>query len=62
MSRKKFSIILERTGKKYKPDIGEMIVMNNEGSFFLLCGLGTWDLCIKRLDEVVGNYSVIWKD
>lgn len=59
--KKKFNIIPQNTGKKYKPEKGEMIVMNNEGSFFLVCGLGTWDLYVKRLDEVVGNYSVSWK-
>lgn len=59
--KKKFNIIPESTGKKYKLNKGELIVMSPDGIFFMLKGLGDWGLYINKLSDVIGNYDVIWK-
>ena len=57
--RKKFKIY--QNGEKYKPDEQYMVVMNNQGIFFLV-GTHTYYPSVQKLSEAIGNYDVVWCD
>lgn len=57
--RKKFEIY--QNGKKYKPRPEYMIVMNNEGVFFLV-GMHQYYPSVSLLSREIGNYDVVWKE
>ena len=37
-----------------------MLVMNSQGVFFFISGLGGYCMGIRKLNDVVGNYTVDW--
>ncbi len=57
--RKKFSIY--QNGEKYKPSGQCMVVMNNQGIFFLV-GTQPYYPSVRRLSDVIGNYAVVWNE
>ena len=57
--KKEFKIKLS-DGTTYKCKAGEMLVMNNQGVFFLISGLGDYYMGIRKLNDVVGDYTVDW--
>lgn len=62
--REKFEIYysgLGKDGQKFKPAGKDMLVMNNEGIFFLYNG-ETYYPSIRKLSDVIGNYDVKWRD
>ena len=66
--RKKFKIMypqdhheIEKRGKPYLPNNGEMVVMNGSGVFFLYDGIGYYP-SIRKLSDVLPKYDVVWKD
>lgn len=58
--RKKFTIY--KDGEKYKPNHGEMLVMNAEGVFFVVTGLNDYYLGLRKLSDKIGSYDVAWKE
>ena len=60
--KNKFKIIDASTGKKFKLSEGQMIVMNSDGVFFLVGGIGDYYMGIQRLSDVCPVYEVIWND
>ena len=50
-----------KAGTKYKPSGKNMIVMNNDGVFFLFNG-EPYCNSIRKLSDIIGNYDVKWKD
>jgi hypothetical protein len=68
MTRKKFQIFYPEghgdstlAGKQYKPTGKNMLVMNNEGIFFVYNG-ETYYPSIRKLSDVIGKYNVKWND
>jgi len=68
MTRKKFQIFYPEdhhdstlAGKQYKPKGQSMLVMNNEGIFFIFSG-DSYSSSIRRLSDVIGKYDVKWND
>jgi len=59
--KKKFKIIDASTGDKIKLKEGEMIVMSNDGVFFLVSGLKDYYMGMQLLSNVFTRYDVIWK-
>ncbi len=66
--RKKFKILYpmdyhdeSKRGQKYKPKPNEMLVMNNDGVFFIYSG-ETFYPSIVTLSYVLQKYDVIWND
>ena len=64
--RKKFKIYYckdnpdpNKAGKQYKPTKPYMLVMNNQGIFFLFNGEQYYP-SIRPLVDVIGNYDVMW--
>lgn len=63
--RKKFKIFyskdnpdIEKAGTRYKPSGKDMLVMNDQGIFFVY---GTdYYAGITRLSDKIGNYDVKW--
>lgn len=68
MTRKKFQIFYPEghldpslAGKQYKPTGNKMLVMNNEGIFFVYHGEQYYPW-IQRLSDAIRNYDVKWSD
>lgn len=66
--RKKFEIYYDRrhpdpnkAGKRYKPEGKDMLVMNNQGIFFIFNG-ETYYPSIRKLSDEINNYDVVWKE
>lgn len=66
--RKKFSIYYPKdhedpnlAGTKYKPKTNKMVVMNNDGVFFLYTNERYYPY-LEKLSDVLPKYDVIWKD
>ena len=59
-SRKKFEIY--KDGERVKLDVGNMIVLNQQGLFFVLTGMGDYYLGFKSLYDHIGYYEVVWKE
>ena len=67
MARQKFSIYYPKdyvdsklAGTKYKPPSNKMVVMSNDGIFFLYTG-GEYYPYIQKLSDVLPKYDVVWK-
>lgn len=68
MTRKKFQIFYPvdhhdhtLAGKQYKlTDSKDMLVMNNQGIFFIYNG-ETYYPSIRKLSDTIGNYDVKWE-
>lgn len=58
--KKKFKIIDTSTGEKYKLKEGEMLVMNNQGIFFLVGNFMDYDTYVRKLSDVCPRFEVIW--
>lgn len=58
--KKKFKIIDASTGEKLKLSQGQMIVMNDQGVFFLVGGLNDYYMGIQKLSDVCPKYDVVW--
>jgi hypothetical protein len=68
MSRKKFEIYYPKdyydsalAGSRYKPKGKDMLVMNNNGIFFIFNG-ETYYPSIRPLTDVLDRYDVVWKE
>lgn len=59
--KKKFKIIDTATGQKLKLREKEMIVMNDQGIFFVVVDMLGYDCHVKRLSDVCPKYEVQWK-
>lgn len=55
--RNKFRIV--QNGEQYKPSEQHMVVMNNQGVFFLV-GMHQYYPSVRRLSDAIGNYDVVW--
>lgn len=68
MTRKKFKIFYPEghrdpilAGKQYKlTNNKDMLVMNNQGIFFIYNG-ETYYPSIRKLSDAIGNYDVKWE-
>lgn len=58
--KKKFKIIDTSTGEKFKLKDGQMLVMNNQGVFFLVGNFRDYDTYVHRLSDVCPKYGVVW--
>jgi len=66
--RKKFKIFYgkdnpdpSKAGQRYKPTGKDMVIMNDQGVFFVF----NWEPfypSITRLSDKIGNYDVEWKE
>ena len=66
--RKKFKIIDTSTGQKLKLKEGEMLVMNDQGIFFIVGNFMGYDTYVRKLSDVCKPslegkpvYDVEWK-
>jgi len=66
--RKKFKVFYSKdnpdpskAGQRYKPTGKDMVVMNNQGVFFVFNGEPFYP-SITRLSDKIGNYDVEWKE
>lgn len=59
--RKKFKIIDASTGLPVKLQQGEMLVMNDDGIFFKIGGIGDYYMGMRKLSDVIPQYDVVWK-
>lgn len=59
--KKKFKIIDTSTGQKIKLKEGEMVVMNNQGIFFIVGNFMDYDTYVRKLSDVCPAFEVIWK-
>lgn len=59
--KKKFKIIDASTGEKLKLSEGQMIVMNDQGVFFLVGGVNDYYMGMQKLSDVYPKYHVMWK-
>lgn len=63
--KNKFKIIDASTGiaggKPLKLKDGEMLVMNNQGIFFIVGNFLDYDTYVRKLSDVCPKYSVVWK-
>lgn len=59
--KKKFKIIDASTGEKLKLKEREMVVMNDQGIFFMVGNIMDYDTYVRKLSDVYPKYEVIWK-
>jgi hypothetical protein len=59
--KNKFKIIDTSTGQKLKLREKEMIVMNDQGIFFVVVDMLGYDCHVKRLSDVCPVFEVEWK-
>ena len=59
--KKKFKIIDTSTGQKLKLREKEMVVMNDQGVFFIVRNFMDYDTYVRKLSDVCPRYDVIWK-
>lgn len=60
--KKKFKVIDLSTGEKFKLIDGQMLVMNNQGVFFLVGNFRDYDTYVQKLSDVCPKYEVVWND
>ena len=60
--KKKFKIIDTSTGEKMKLSDEQMLVMNNQGVFFLIGGIGDYYMGMQRLSDVCPRYDIVWSE
>lgn len=60
--KNKFKIIDASTKEKFKLSEGQMIVMNNQGLFFLVGNFRDYDTYVQKLSDVCPKYDVIWNN
>lgn len=59
--KKKFKIIDASSGEKIKLGENQMLVMNNQGIFFVVNDMFGYDCHVDKLSDVCPKYEVIWK-
>jgi len=59
--KKEFKIIDASTGEKLQLSEGQMVVMSNQGMFFLVGGLNDYYMGMQKLSDVCPKYDVVWK-
>ena len=59
--KKKFKIIDACSGEKLKLGEGQMVVMNDQGLFFMVINFRDYDTWVGPLSDYCKNYDVIWK-
>ncbi len=60
-TRRKFAINDAVTQLPVRFNRGEMVVMNNQGLFFLVVGMNDFYQYVIPLHNRVNPYSVVWK-
>ena len=60
--KKKFKIIDTSTGQKIKLKEGDMIVMNDQGIFFMVGNFMDYDTYVRKLSYVCPKYEVEWSE
>ena len=58
--KKKFKIIDAASGEKIKLGEGQMVVMNNQGMFFIAGNFMDYDTYVRKLSDVCHKYNVVW--
>ena len=61
MTKKKFKIMYPESDKEFKPPQGSMIVMNNQGVFFVVEGMNDYYTTVVPLYSKIYKYDVVWK-
>lgn len=59
--KKKFKIIGACSGEKFKLGENQMLVMNNQGIFFIIGNFMDYDTYVRKLSDVCPKYEVQWK-
>ena len=59
--KKKFKIIDTSTGQKLKLREKEMLVMNDQGIFFIVGNFMDYDTYVRKLSDVCPRYEVQWR-
>lgn len=59
--KNKFKIIDASSGEKLRLGEGQMIVMNNQGIFFIVGNFMDYDTYVRKLSDVCAVYDVVWK-
>ncbi|MCY1455457.1 hypothetical protein D9M71_725940 [compost metagenome] len=58
--KKKFKIIDASSGEKIKLGEGQMVVMNNQGIFFVVGNIMGYDTYVRKLSDVCPRFDVVW--
>lgn len=58
---KKFKIIDAAPREKLKLGEGQMVVMNDQGIFFIVGNFMDYDTYVRKLSDVCPKYDVVWK-
>ena len=58
--KKKFKIIDACSGEKIKLGEGQMVVMNDQGVFFMVGNFMDYDTYVRKLSDVCPRFDVIW--
>lgn len=59
--KKKFKIIDASSGEKLKLKEGQMVVMNDQGIFFMVGNFMDYDRYVRKLSDVCPKFEVVWK-
>lgn len=59
--KNKFKIIDASSGEKLKLGEGQMVVMNDQGLFFMVINFRDYDTYVSPLHDYCPKYDVIWQ-
>lgn len=59
--KNKFKIIDASSGEKVKLKEGQMVVMNDQGMFFIVGNFMDYDTYVRKLSDVCPMFNVVWK-
>lgn len=62
MSRRKFKVIDASTGLEFKPGHGNMVMMNQDGVFFIGKSLNDYYPSVRPLHTALPKYDIRWND
>lgn len=62
MPRRKFKVLDGYTGLEFKPGNGNMVVMNQEGVFFIAKNIRDYYPSVTHLKNVLPKYDIVWRD
>lgn len=60
--RKKFKVFNGDTGLEFKPGHGSMVMMNQDGVFFIGRDLNDYYPSVQPLKNVLPKYDIKWND
>ncbi len=60
--RKKFKVFDGETGLEFFPNKGDMVMMNQDGVFFIGRGLKDYYPSVQPLKNVLPKYDIVWRD